>query len=67
MQSIEGLGKILPFAHDPPLPSGTPTLTGAYNTAYTLRASPLPFGTFCYRKTSYMLIQLSEIFEGTDT
>jgi len=31
------------------------------NTAYTLRASPLPFGTFCYRKTSYMMEPLGDI------
>jgi hypothetical protein len=31
------------------------------NTAYTLRASPSPFRTFCYRKTSYMRGTLSEI------
>ena len=39
--------------------------TASPNTAYALRASPLPFGTFCYRKTSYMLETLTETKKNT--
>lgn len=54
-----------PFAHDYPPPLVAPTLTGAYNTAYTLWASPLPFGTFLPAVAmSYMLETVAEILPG---
>ena len=31
-----------PFAHDSPLPLVAPTLTGAYNKVYLVRATPSP-------------------------